>query len=64
MDLPVKPKPSAWRRIALVDGTYCPSGWELATIPHSSDRVCKGNGEIAGCYSAHFDVNGYSFNEV
>jgi len=64
MGLSVKPNSSAWTRIALVDGFHCPNGWEAVTIPRSSTRVCKGNGEIAGCYSAHFNVNGYNFNEV
>ena len=26
--------------------------------------MCKGNGEIAGCYSAHFCVRGQNFNAV
>ena len=57
-------KTVAWLKIADVDGYSCPGGWEPATIPRSSKRVCKGNGEIAGCYSAHFSVSGHNFNEV
>ncbi|XP_065893581.1 uncharacterized protein [Dysidea avara] len=57
-------KTTAWTKIADVDGYSCPSGWEASTIPRSAKRVCKGNGEIAGCYSAHFRIRGQNFNEV
>ena len=49
----------AWTKIADVDGYSYPGGWEPPTIPCSAKRVCKGNGEIAGCYSAQFRVRGH-----
>ena len=57
-------KTVAWTKIADVDGDSCPDGWEKFTTPSSAKRVCKGNGENAGCYSAHFCVRGQNFNEV
>jgi len=69
MGLSVGVNTVAWTKIAdLKDGVdggiRCPSGWESLTIPRSGIRVCKGNGEIAGCYSAYFDTQGVKFNEI
>ena len=65
MGLNAGKKHRGWTKIADIDGGYsCPKGWEQITIPHSAKRVCKGNGNLAGCYSANFSVKGHRFNEV
>jgi len=53
-----------WMRIANVDtsqGDDCPSGWNK-TI--QLKQLCRGLGDGAGCYSAHFTNNKFEYNSI
>ena len=53
-----------WMRIANIDTTQgddCPSGWSNITQPRA---LCRGSGDAAGCYSAHFSNNKVEYNSI
>ena len=62
MELSCGGRDGGWMRIGNIkDGDTCPNAWKQLSSPV---QACRGNSDNAGCYSAYFNNNKFSYQHI
>ena len=62
MELSCGGRDGGWMRIANIqNGDSCPNGWKQILSPA---KACRANNDTAGCYSAFFSSNKFSYQHI